>query len=48
LKYRGSWFYLDDTDVEPKRTYSLFKQIFAIQAGKIKVESPALTLPIGQ
>jgi len=48
LKYRGSWFYLDDTDVESKRTYSLFKQIFAIQAGKIKVESPALTLPIGQ
>ena len=48
IKYRGSWFYIDDTDVESKRTYSLFSQIFAIQAGKIKVERPTLTLPIGR
>ena len=48
VKYRRNWFYLDDMDVESKRTYSLFKQIFAIQAGKIKVEIPVLTLPIGQ
>ncbi|GJQ58974.1 MAG: alternate F1F0 ATPase, F1 subunit alpha [Candidatus Scalindua sp. AMX11] len=48
IKYRGSWFYIDDTDVESKRTYSLFNQIFAIQAGKLKVERPILTLPIGR
>ncbi len=48
MKYRGSWFYIDDTDVESKRTYSLFMQIFAIQAGKIKIERPTLTLPIGR
>lgn len=48
IKYRGSWFYIDDTDVESKRSYSLFSQIFAIQAGKLKVESPILTLPIGR
>ncbi len=48
LKYRGSWFYLDDTDIESKRSYSLFKQIFAIQAGKIKIEKPILTLPLGR
>jgi hypothetical protein len=47
IQYRGSWFYIDDTDVESKRTYSLFSQIFAIQAGKIEVERPTLTLPIG-
>ena len=48
IKYRGSWFYIDDTDVESKRTYALFSQIFAIQAGKIEVERPTLTLPIGR
>jgi hypothetical protein len=48
IKYRGSWFYIDDTDVESKRTYALFSQIFAIQAGKINVERPILTLPIGR
>ena len=47
IKYRGNWFYIDDTDVESKRTYSLFSQIFAIQAGQIQVERPTLTLPIG-
>ena len=46
MKYRGSWFYIDDTDVESKRTYSIFRQIFAIQTGKVKVERPTLTLPI--
>jgi len=48
IKYRGSWFYIDDTDVESKRTYALFSQIFAIQAGQIHVEPPTLTLPIGR
>jgi hypothetical protein len=48
LKYRGRWFYLDDTDIESKRTYALFEQIFAVQAGKIHVETPTLTLPIGR
>jgi len=48
IKYRGSWFYINDTDVESKRTYALFSQIFAIQAGKINVERPILTLPIGR
>ncbi len=48
MKYRGNWFYIDDTDVESKRTYSLFRQIFAIQAGKVKVDRPTLTLPIGR
>jgi hypothetical protein len=48
IKYRGSWFYIDDTDIESKRTYALFQQVFAIQAGKIQVERPILTLPIGR
>jgi hypothetical protein len=48
IKYRGSWFYINDTDIESKRTYALFSQIFAIQAGKINVERPILTLPIGR
>jgi hypothetical protein len=31
---------IDDTDAESKRTYSLFSQNFAFQAGKVKVETP--------
>jgi hypothetical protein len=48
INYRGSWFYIDDRDLESKSTFSLLNQIFAIQAGHIKVEKPTLTLPIGR
>ena len=46
--YRGSWFYIDDSDLSSKSTFSLLSQIFSLQAGKIKDNAPLLTLPIGQ
>lgn len=48
IRYRGSWFYVDDSDLNSKSTLSLLAQIFALQAGKIKSTAPVLTLPIGQ
>ena len=46
--YRGTWFYIDDSDLSSKSTFSLLAQIFSLQAGKIKDNTPLLTLPIGQ
>ncbi len=46
--YRGTWFYIDDSDLSSKSTFSLLAQIFSLQAGKIKDNAPVLTLPIGQ
>jgi hypothetical protein len=46
--YRGAWFYIDDSDLSSKSTFSLLAQIFSLQAGKIKSNAPLLTLPIGQ
>lgn len=46
--YRGSWFYIDDSDLSSKSTFSLLSQIFSLQAGRIKDNAPLLTLPIGQ
>tara|TARA_B110000196_G_scaffold316558_1_gene328106 strand:+ start:351 stop:1382 length:1032 start_codon:yes stop_codon:yes gene_type:complete len=46
--YRGTWFYIDDSDLSSKSTFSLLAQIFSLQAGKIKDNAPLLTLPIGQ
>jgi len=48
VEYRGSWFYINDSDLTSKSTFSLLSQLFALQAGKIKSQSPILTLPIGQ
>ena len=48
VQYRGSWFYIDDTDLGSKSTFSLLSQLFALQAGKIDRLVPLLTLPVGQ
>ena len=45
--YRGSWFYIDDSDLDSKTTFSLLTQLFALQAGKAEGITPVLTLPIG-
>jgi len=44
--YRGSWFYIDDSDLTSKSTFSLLMQLFALQAGEIKGTGPILTLPV--
>jgi hypothetical protein len=45
--YRGSWFYIDDSDVQSKYTFMLLAQLTAIQAGEIERSAPVLTLPVG-
>ena len=47
LRYRENWFYIDDSDLTSKSTFSLLMQLFALQAGEIKSTTPVLTLPVG-
>ena len=46
VEYRGSWFYIDDTDIESKYTFMLLGQLSALQAGTIERAGPLLTLPV--
>ena len=48
VRYRDSWFYIDDSDLRSKGTFSLLTQIFALQASAIPVTPPVLTLPVGR
>ncbi len=45
--YRDSWFYIDDSDLQSKSTFSLLAQIFSLQSGNAKDMGPQLTLPLG-
>ena len=45
--YRDTWFYIDDTDLDSKSTFSLLTQIYALQSGAIKDVDPILTIGIG-
>ena len=46
LSYRGSWFYIDDNDLESKSTFTLLEQLLALQAGQLTLTGPVLTLPV--
>lgn len=48
VHYRGSWFFIDDSDTETKSTFSLLSQLLALQSGKTDRLLPLLTLPIGK
>jgi hypothetical protein len=46
IQYRGSWFYIDDSDVNSKYTFMLLSSLTALQAGQIERAGPLLTLPV--
>ncbi len=47
VEYRGEWYYLDDTDLNSKSTFSMLGQLFSLQSGNAKALTPTLTLPVG-
>lgn len=47
IYYRDSWFYIHDSDLNSKSTFSLLAQLFYLQAGDFKSIEPVLTLPVG-
>jgi hypothetical protein len=47
VAYRGHWFYIDDSDLDSKSTFSMLGQIYALQSSDVRVAAPLLTLPVG-
>jgi len=47
VKYRGSWFYIDDSDLTSKYTLLLMEQLSSLLGGQIEKFGPTLTLPVG-
>ncbi len=46
VRYRNSWFYIRDDDVESKNTFMLFSSLLSLRAGEAPKSSTALTLPL--
>jgi hypothetical protein len=46
VRYRGSWFYIADADLNSKTTFSLLSYLFALKAGGRDVKEPVLTLGV--
>jgi hypothetical protein len=47
VRYRGYWFYIDDTDQESKSTFSLLLQVSRLELAGKPGPGPVLTLPVG-
>jgi hypothetical protein len=47
VAYRGHWFFIDDTDLDSKSTFSMLGQIYALQSSDVSTAAPMLTLPVG-
>ncbi len=47
IEYRGSWFYLDDSDLTSKYSLLLVDQLASLLGGKIEKAAPLLTIPVG-
>jgi hypothetical protein len=48
VQYRGSWFYLADSDLSSKSTFALLTQLVALQSGEVTRLTPVLTVPVGK
>jgi hypothetical protein len=47
VRYRDAWFYIDDSDLSSKSTFTLLDTLFQLQAGGAQGGVPLLTLPVG-
>ena len=46
VQYRGTWFYIEDSDLNSKSTFNLLDQLFQLQSGNVRGSGPVLTLPL--
>lgn len=48
VRYRGHTFYVDDSDLDAKSTFSMLNLVLALQSGELVGGGPILTLPVSQ
>ena len=47
IQYRGHWFYVDESDLQSKRMFTLLMFLFELQAPAGGGAAPLITLPTG-
>lgn len=47
VRYRNKWFYIDDSDLNSKKTFVLMQQLYNLQSIGVPQAPPILTIPIG-
>ena len=47
IPYNGNWYFIKNSDLKSKSTFSFLAQIFFLQAGHFERTAPLITIPIG-
>ena len=47
IYFRDAWFYINDSDLGSKSTFSLLAQIYSLQSGRVEGTDPLLTIGVG-
>ncbi len=46
IQYKGHWFYIENTDLQSRETFSMLTSLFAVVGGTVPGAHPVLTLPV--
>ena len=47
IRYRGHWFYIEDSDLESREQFALMNALFAVVGGTVPGATPVMTIPVG-
>ena len=47
IKHRGHWFYIDESDLQSKRSFAMINALFAVVGGTVPGAAPVMTIPVG-
>jgi hypothetical protein len=47
VNHRGSWFYIDDTDLQSRESFAMINALFAVVGGTVPGAQPVMTIPVG-
>ena len=46
VQHRGTWFYIADSDLKSKMTFTRLNGLFEVTAGRVAGSTPILTIPV--
>jgi hypothetical protein len=47
IQRKGYWYYIDDSDLQSRKTFSMLTSLFSVVGGTVPGAQPVMTIPVG-
>ena len=47
IQHKGYWYYIEDSDLQSRRTFSMLSAFFSVVGGTVPGAQPVMTIPVG-